>query len=138
MTETFHPSCGEDQASEQLSILQQLCAEVSAANRALVDNDLGGFQEHTSRLDGLCSSLRRQRMVTSGREAGSHRIPIAPDDRIRTSHYRLSEACYRLSAMVRRRRRTVSLLARHYRTMVNTSSAGADGSPNLHTWSAEV
>ena len=138
MTKTLHPSSGEDQASEQLAVLQKLCAEVAAANLALARNELAAFQEHTSQMEGLCGSLRQQRMVTSGHEAGGHRISIGLDDRIRTLHCRLSEACYRLSALVRHRRRTVSLLARHYQTMVHTSDAGGVRSPNLHTWSSEV
>ena len=138
MTQTLHPNSGEDQTREQLAVLQQLCAEVSAANLALADNDLDAFQEHTSRLNGLCSSLRRQRAVSSGREAGSHKTPIRPDDRIRTLRCRLSEACYRLSALVRRRRRTASLLARHYQSMTHTCIVGSEGQPDLHTWSSEV
>jgi hypothetical protein len=138
MTKTLHPRSSEDEASEQIAVLLQLCAEMSAASLALADNDLGAFQEHTLRLDGLSSNLRRQRIVSSGREAGSHKTPIRPDDRIQTLRNRLSEASYRLSALLRRRLRTVSLLARHHQTVVSASGAGDEVPPNLHTWSSEA
>lgn len=138
MTESLHPSSSEDHTSEQLAVLQALCAEVSVAYLALVNNELAAFQEHTSQLDELCVRLQRHRISTPGRDDAGRPTSIGPDGRILSVVSRLSKECYRLSALVRRRRRTVHVLSRHYQTVIHSACDGADGSPNLHTWSSEV
>lgn len=138
MKGTLHPESGNDQPCELLAALQQLCAETQATHLALVDGRLGAFQEHTSRLEELCGNLRRHQAVTTGLATGSELTPSALDNRILALHYRVSELNYRLSALLRRSLRTVSLLTRHYQTVFGSSSAGGECSPDLHTWSSEV
>ena len=141
MTATPHPGFGVEQSCELLAVLQQLCAELQAAYLALADNTLTRFRDHTSRLGELSASLRRlQRQAPAALELGdsSETAASALAERILAERYRLAEISYRLSALLRRNRRSVGLLARHYRTMFPAVSASDGCAPKLRTWSAEV
>ncbi len=138
MTEILPPNSCREQPCGLLAVLQQLCFEIEASNLALADCRLAAFQEHTSRLEGLCGHLQRQWDLTSASVGVINRTPDALDQRILNLRNRVTEANYRLSALLRRSRRTVSLLARHYQTMFRGCRAGSECSADLRRWSSEV
>jgi hypothetical protein len=141
LTMPLQSRMSDGHAKRHLQELRVLHLQVRDTTSALATGEVADFLEHLAVLELGCAALRRSLYDVADLAGFSSDFQQATPDLTRQIHderLELTKSNYRFSALLRRRRRSVELLLRHYQSSSREILSGLEHSPALRRISAEA